>query len=110
MMREFPLFIDLIRNVETALAKADLGIARLYAQLAPDAAMRDRVFSKIEEEFHRTLEAVLTVTGQRELLEACLLYTSWLGSPNTPATGGQRKSRLAAASISHPAPSKFRNG
>ena len=69
MMREFPLFIDLIRNVETALAKADLGIARLYAQLAPDAAMRNRVFSKIEEEFHRTLEAVLIVTGQRELLE-----------------------------------------
>jgi phosphoenolpyruvate carboxylase len=69
MMREFPLFIDLIRNVETALAKVDLGIARLYAQLAPDAGMRDRVFSKIEAEFHRTLEAVLQVTGQRELLE-----------------------------------------
>jgi phosphoenolpyruvate carboxylase len=69
MMREFPLFIDLIRNVETALAKADLGIARLYSRLAPDSAMRDRVFSKIEHEFHRTLQAVLTVTGQRELLE-----------------------------------------
>ena len=36
MMREFPLFIDLIRNVETALAKADLGIARLYSELMPD--------------------------------------------------------------------------
>jgi phosphoenolpyruvate carboxylase len=69
MMREFPLFIDLIRNVETALAKADLGIARLYAELVPDAAMRGRVFSKIEAEFHRTLEAVLMVTGQGELLE-----------------------------------------
>jgi phosphoenolpyruvate carboxylase len=69
MMREFPLFIDLIRNVETALAKADLGIARLYAELVPDAAMRGRVFSKIEAELHRTLEAVLMVTGQGELLE-----------------------------------------
>ncbi len=69
MMKEFPLFIDVIRNVETALAKADLGIARLYAELAPDAGIRDRVFSKIEAEFHRTLEAVLMVTGQRELLE-----------------------------------------
>ncbi len=69
MMREFPLFIDLIRNVETALAKADLGIARLYAELVPDAAMRGRVFAKIEAEFHRTLEAVRMVTGQRELLE-----------------------------------------
>jgi phosphoenolpyruvate carboxylase len=69
MMREFPLFIDLIRNVETALAKADLGIARLYAELISDAPMRHRVFSKIEAEFHRTLSAVLTVTGQSELLE-----------------------------------------
>jgi phosphoenolpyruvate carboxylase len=69
MMREFPLFIDLIRNVETALAKADLGIARLYAELASNKAMRDRVFSKIEAEFHRTLDAVMMVTGRRELLE-----------------------------------------
>jgi phosphoenolpyruvate carboxylase len=69
MMREFPLFIDLIRNVETALAKADLGIARLYSELAPDAGMRERVFTKIEAEFHRTLDAVLLATGQKALLE-----------------------------------------
>jgi phosphoenolpyruvate carboxylase len=69
MMLEFPLFIDLIRNVETALAKADLGIARLYAELVPDTDMRDRVFSKIEAEFRRTLDAVLMVTAQHELLE-----------------------------------------
>jgi phosphoenolpyruvate carboxylase len=69
MMHEFPLFIDLIRNVETALAKADLGIARLYSDLAPDAGMRKRVFSKIEAEFQRTLDAVLLVTGQSELLQ-----------------------------------------
>ena len=69
MMVEFPLFIDLIRNVEMALAKTDLGIASLYAALVPDAAMRKRVFSKIEAEFNRTLTAVLTVTAQKELLE-----------------------------------------
>jgi phosphoenolpyruvate carboxylase len=69
MMAEFPLFIDIIRNVEMALAKADLGIASLYASLVPDEAMRERVFSKIEAEFKRTLAAVLSVTGQSELLE-----------------------------------------
>src|SRR5277367_2560374 len=69
MMAEFPLFIDVIRNVEMALAKADLGIASLYASLMPDEEMRERVFSKIEAEFNRTLRAVLTVTGQKELLE-----------------------------------------
>ncbi len=69
MMAEFPLFIDLVRNVEMALAKADLGIASLYASLVPDAGLRDRVFSKLKAEFERTLSAVLAVTGQRELLE-----------------------------------------
>jgi phosphoenolpyruvate carboxylase len=69
MMAEFPLFIDLVRNVEMALAKADLGIASLYASLVPDAGLRDRVFSKLKAEFERTLSTVLAVTGQRELLE-----------------------------------------
>jgi phosphoenolpyruvate carboxylase len=69
MMREFPLFIDVIRNVEVALAKADLGIASLYASLIPDVAARDRVFAKFSAEYHRTLSAVLSVTEQSELLE-----------------------------------------
>ena len=43
MAREFPLFIDLIRNVEMALAKSDFGIAELYASLVSDAGVRDRV-------------------------------------------------------------------
>ena len=50
MAREFPLFIDLIRNVEMALAKSDFGIAQLYASLVADAGVRDRVFSKLEAE------------------------------------------------------------
>ena len=69
MAAEFPLFIDLIRNVEMAVAKADMGIARLYASLAPDEEMRDRVFAKMEGEFQRTLRMLLAITGQTELLE-----------------------------------------
>ena len=69
MMAEFPLFIDLIRNVEMALAKADLGIASLYASLVPDRDLRERVFSKLHQEFDRTLAAILAVTEQHELLE-----------------------------------------
>jgi phosphoenolpyruvate carboxylase len=69
MMAEFPLFIDLIRNVEMALAKADLGIAALYASLVSDPDLRDRVFTKFQSEMERTLRAILAVTGQSELLE-----------------------------------------
>jgi len=70
MMGDFPLFTDVVRNVEMALAKADLGIASLYASLVPDAALRERVFSALKSEFERTRDAILAVTGQRDLLQS----------------------------------------
>ncbi len=69
MMQRFPLFITLIRNVEIAMAKADFAIARLYADLVPDAALRERVFGMLHQEFERTRRNLLAVKGQRELLE-----------------------------------------
>jgi phosphoenolpyruvate carboxylase len=69
MAREFPLFIDLLRNVELALGKVDLATARLYSSLVQDAALRERIFDGFEAEFHRTVRALLAVTGQKELLE-----------------------------------------
>ena len=69
MAAEFPLFIDLLRNVEMALGKADLGTARLYSSLVEDRLLRERIFDTLEAEFHRTVRAILTVTGQSELLE-----------------------------------------
>jgi phosphoenolpyruvate carboxylase len=69
MMAGFPLFSDLIRNVEMGMAKADLTIARLYAELVSDSTLRERVFEMIEEEFQRTRQMLLRVTGQSRLLE-----------------------------------------
>src|ERR1700728_1876098 len=70
MMRHFPLFSDLVRNVEIAMAKADLNIARLYASaLIEDAALRDGVFGILAEEFERTRRMLLQVTGQTGLLD-----------------------------------------
>jgi phosphoenolpyruvate carboxylase len=70
MARGFPLFIDIVRNVEMALAKADFGIARLYASLVTDEALRERVFTTLAKEFDRTRRMVLAVLGQTELLES----------------------------------------
>ncbi len=70
IFKSFPLFIDIVRNVEMALAKADFGIARLYAQLVEDEALRDRVYSMLEAEFKLTREMVLAVTGQATLLQS----------------------------------------
>jgi phosphoenolpyruvate carboxylase len=70
MAREFPLFIDLVRNVELALGKVDLATARLYSALVEDARFRERVYGLFEAEFHRAVRAVLAVTRQSELLES----------------------------------------
>ena len=70
MMAGFPLFIDLVRNVEMALAKSDFGIAKLYSELVTDESLRERVYGKLREEFERTEQAVLLVTEQKALLES----------------------------------------
>jgi len=69
LIRRFPLFAELIANVELGLAKADLSIARLYAGLVSDAVLRDRVFGMLFAEFERTKWVVLHLTGQTTLLE-----------------------------------------
>jgi len=69
MARNFPLFIDIIRNVEMALAKADFAIAKLYASLVEDEALRNRVFSTLHAEFELTRRMVLAVLQQDALLQ-----------------------------------------
>jgi phosphoenolpyruvate carboxylase len=70
MFRQFPLFGNLIRNVEIGLAKSDMTIARRYSELVDDAALRARVFEKLHVEYERTVSALLRLTHQQELLES----------------------------------------
>ena len=69
MMEKFPLFRTMIRNVEIGMAKADLSIAGLYADLVTGASLRERVFAMLRDEFELTLRMVLQITGQKGLLE-----------------------------------------
>jgi phosphoenolpyruvate carboxylase len=69
MLANFPLFNDLIRNVELAMAKADFAIARVYSSLVRDQRLRECVWKIIAEEFERTLRMVLLVKQQERLLE-----------------------------------------
>lgn len=64
--RSFRLIVD---EVEKTLPQVDLEIARAYAGLVPDAGTRDEIFGRVEEEYHRTVDAVLRVTGRSLLLE-----------------------------------------
>ena len=69
MARGLPLFLDILQNVEIAMAKADFGIARQYSMLVEDAGLRERVFTMLETEFNRTRRMVLAVAEQTVLLE-----------------------------------------
>lgn len=70
MHREWSFFATLLSNMDMVLAKSDLAIASRYADLVKDVALRDAIFGRIRAEHQATVEALLQITGQRELLEA----------------------------------------
>jgi phosphoenolpyruvate carboxylase len=69
MYQQWLFFRSLVDNLQMVLAKADMRIARQYANLVADARERDRLFSIIEAEFQRAHVAVLQITGQESVLE-----------------------------------------
>jgi len=68
MESTWPFFTTLLSNMEQVLAKTDLDIARKYAELVADKALRERIFTRIRAEHQRTLEMLRQIT-QRELLD-----------------------------------------
>lgn len=69
MYGKFPFFRSLIDNLQMALAKADLTIAKEYAGMIADSTVRDRIFTQIEDEYKLTSEMILSITGQDEILD-----------------------------------------
>jgi phosphoenolpyruvate carboxylase len=69
MYHEWSFFRSVIDNAQVALLQADMGIARIYAGLVEDAAVRDAIFGEIERAYHETCETILQVTSQRQLLD-----------------------------------------
>ncbi|HEX5963577.1 MAG TPA: phosphoenolpyruvate carboxylase [Gemmatimonadales bacterium] len=69
MFTESRLFRLIVDEVEKTLTYVDLDIAREYAELVPDPAVRSNILGMVEEEYHRTVEAVLRISGGKELVE-----------------------------------------
>jgi phosphoenolpyruvate carboxylase len=65
MYREWPFFATTLESAAMALAKADLGVARLYLRLVPEAL--HPLFHRIAEEYLRT-QALLEAIFQAPLL------------------------------------------
>ncbi|WP_165075609.1 phosphoenolpyruvate carboxylase [Paludisphaera rhizosphaerae] len=69
MYRRWSFWQTLIDNAQMILAKADMTIARLYADLVEDPALADAIFARISEEYRRAIDVVCRITGQSTLLE-----------------------------------------
>ena len=68
MYRQWPFFRTLLSNMDMVLAKSDLALASLYAELVQDKRLRNRIFAAIEAEWHRTAEALAQITGEKNRL------------------------------------------
>ncbi|RZV33845.1 MAG: phosphoenolpyruvate carboxylase [Chromatiales bacterium] len=68
MFGEWFFLRSLIADAEMVLAKSDLGIARLYSQLAGDE-LHEQFFPKIQGEFDRTRDLILEYSDHDSILE-----------------------------------------
>jgi phosphoenolpyruvate carboxylase len=68
MYRQWPFFRALLSNVDMVLAKSDLALASRYAELVADVRLRKRIFAMMEAEWHRTVEALHAITGEKQRL------------------------------------------
>jgi len=69
MYEGWPFFRTLVDFMQMTLAKSDLRIAETYTALVSDPGNRERLLARISDEHASCAEAVLRITGNRELLD-----------------------------------------
>jgi phosphoenolpyruvate carboxylase len=69
LYQEWPFFRTLLSNMDMVLAKSSIAIASRYAELVPDAELREKIFGRIRREWHLAIETLLDITGQDKLLQ-----------------------------------------
>jgi phosphoenolpyruvate carboxylase len=69
MYREWQFFRNLLDNSQVSMSQADMGIARLYADLVDDQQVRELIFGRVTAAFEATRGAILQTIGRNELLD-----------------------------------------
>ena len=82
MYEKWPFWRTLIDNVQMILAKADLTIARLYADLLEDQSLAARIFGQIELKYQRSVDVICQITGQSALLDRMPILQKSIQSRN----------------------------
>ncbi len=72
MNQQWPFFSALIGNTQMALFKANMKTAKEYASLCEDKVLADQFFQQINDEFDKTVKAILNIAGISRLLEDSL--------------------------------------
>ena len=68
MYTEWPFFSVLLDNIQMALSKSDIGIAKDYAQLVQNKEAAKDIITDIETEYNATVTTLLEIVGSDELL------------------------------------------
>ena len=74
MFEDHPLFRLIIDEVEKTLYQVRLDIARDYVSLVPEEGEATEIFAMIEEEYARTCEVVLKISGDEQLCQRFVMF------------------------------------
>jgi phosphoenolpyruvate carboxylase len=69
MHARWPFFASMLSNMSMVLAKTDFAIASRYADLVPDASVREAIFPRLAAEHERSVRWLLAISGKSALLE-----------------------------------------
>jgi phosphoenolpyruvate carboxylase len=69
MLAAWPFFRTTLDNMAMVLAKSDMAIAAHYAELVEDKEAARELFGRIRDEWHRTHDCLLEITGESRLVE-----------------------------------------
>lgn len=65
----WPFFTSVLDNMAQVMSKAELRLAKLYADLIPDGEVAERVYAVIREEYFLTKKMFCVITGSDDLLD-----------------------------------------
>ena len=69
LYREWPFFRMLLSNMDMVLAKSSIAIASRYAELVPDATLREKIFGRIRREWQLVIGKLSEIMDQDRLLQ-----------------------------------------